>query len=61
MATSSFIEAIQNQPGIYVACLEEIGYHQGWLSHAGLLAAAEKMNKTEYGDYLRNLIHMAKH
>jgi len=55
LSASSYIEAIQNRQGLYVACLEEIGYHQGWLSKAGLLAAADRMKKTEYGEYLTYL------
>jgi len=55
LSASSYIEAIQNRQGLYVACLEEIGYHQGWLSKAALLAAADRMKKTEYGEYLAYL------
>ncbi|OHD14835.1 MAG: glucose-1-phosphate thymidylyltransferase [Spirochaetes bacterium GWB1_48_6] len=55
LSASSYIEAIQNRQGLYVACLEEIGYHQGWLSRDGLLAAADLMKKTEYGEYLAYL------
>ncbi len=53
LAASSFIEAIQNRQGLYVACLEEIGYHQGWLSRENLLRDADRMGKTEYAEYLR--------
>jgi glucose-1-phosphate thymidylyltransferase len=55
LAASSFIEAIQNRQGLYVACIEEIAYRKGWLSRDGLLAAADAQNKTEYGEYLRFL------
>jgi glucose-1-phosphate thymidylyltransferase len=55
LAASSFIEAIQKRQGLYVACLEEIAYKKGWLDKTGLLAAAERMKKTEYGEYLRYL------
>jgi glucose-1-phosphate thymidylyltransferase len=55
LAASSFIEAIQKRQGLYVACLEEIAYKKGWLDRPGLLAAAERMKKTEYGEYLRYL------
>ncbi len=55
LSASSYIEAIQNRQGLYVACLEEIGYHQGWLSREGLLVAADRMKKTEYGEYLAYL------
>jgi glucose-1-phosphate thymidylyltransferase len=52
---SAFIKTIQKRQGLYVACIEEIAYHQGWLDRAGLLAAAAGMKKTEYGDYLAGL------
>ena len=56
LEASSFIEAIQKRQGLYVACLEEIAYRKLWLSKEGLLAAAEAMGKTEYGEYLRFLV-----
>ena len=49
---SAFIKTIQKRQGLYVACLEEIAYHKGWLSRAELLEAANRMQKTEYGEYL---------
>lgn len=52
---SAFIKTIQKRQGLYVACIEEIAYHQGWLDRAGLLAAAAGMKKTEYGEYLAGL------
>jgi glucose-1-phosphate thymidylyltransferase len=50
---SAFIKTIQKRQGLYVACIEEIAYRKGWLSRDGLLAAADRMKKTEYGEYLR--------
>jgi glucose-1-phosphate thymidylyltransferase len=35
--------------------LEEIAYHQGWISVELLLEQAEKLKKTSYGDYLRKV------
>jgi glucose-1-phosphate thymidylyltransferase len=55
LAASSFIETIQKRQGLYVACLEEIAYRKGWLDRTGLLKAAERMKKTEYGEYLAYL------
>lgn len=57
LEASSFIEALQKRQGLYVACLEEIAYKKGWLSKEGLVAAAEKMKKTEYGEYVLGLVH----
>lgn len=55
LAASSYIEAIQNRQGLYIACLEEIAHAKGWLTKDALLAAAERHKKTEYGDYLAYL------
>src|SRR5208337_4601454 len=60
LAASSFIEAIQKRQGLYVACIEEIAFHKGWLELDGLLRAADRMKKTEYGEYLSYLASSAK-
>ena len=49
---SAFIKTIQKRQGLYVACLEEIAYHKGWIDREMLYKAAERMKKTDYGDYL---------
>lgn len=49
---SSFVQAVQKRQGLYVACLEEISYKQGWISKEQLLSLAEPMAKTEYGQYM---------
>jgi glucose-1-phosphate thymidylyltransferase len=60
LAASSFIEAIQKRQGLYVACIEEIAFHKGWLELDGLMRAADRMKKTEYGEYLNYLAGSAK-
>ena len=49
---SNFIATIQKRQGLYVSCIEEIAYKQGWLSKAQLLELAAGY-KTDYGEYLR--------
>lgn len=53
---SSYIEAIEKRQGLQVACLEEIAYNNEWIDTEQLLAAAEKMGKSEYGKYLKSLV-----
>ena len=52
LTASSFIEAVQTRQGLYVACLEEIAYNNGFITKEQLLAQAEKLKASEYGDYL---------
>lgn len=55
LEASSFIETIQKRQGFYIACLEEIAYNNGWITREDLLEMAEKLEKTEYGRYLKDL------
>jgi glucose-1-phosphate thymidylyltransferase len=52
LEASNFIATIQKRQGMYVSCIEEIAYHNGWISKQELLALASSY-KTEYGEYLR--------
>ncbi len=49
---SSFVQAVQKRQALYIACLEEISYRQGWISKEQLIKLAEPMIKTEYGEYM---------
>ncbi len=53
LEAANFIETIQKRQGLYVACVEEIAYRRGWISRALVMASAESMRNTEYGEYLR--------
>ena len=52
---ANFIEAVQTRQGLYVACLEEIAYNNGFINKEQLLSQADKLNTTEYGQYLYKL------
>ena len=56
MEASHFVQTIEARQGLKVACLEEIAYHQGWLSAAQLARQAEALSKTGYGQYLQRLL-----
>lgn len=49
---ANFIEAVQTRQGLYVACLEEIAYKNGFIDKAMLLTQAGRLKTTEYGQYL---------
>ena len=52
LEASNFIATIQKRQGMYVSCIEEIAFANGWLSKENLLKLAAGY-KTTYGDYLK--------
>ena len=48
----NFIETIQKRQGMYVACIEEIAFNNGWITKDSLLEIAKGF-KTDYGAYLK--------
>ncbi|MDR2840234.1 MAG: glucose-1-phosphate thymidylyltransferase RfbA [Paludibacter sp.] len=52
LEASNFIATIQNRQGLFVACLEEIAYRNGYISREKLLQLAEPLKKNTYGQYL---------
>ncbi len=57
LEASNFVEAIQKRQGFYIACLEEIAYHNGWINAEKVLKLAKNLEKTEYGSYLIDLVN----
>jgi len=55
LEASQYIETIQKRQGLYVACLEEIAYQQGYIDKNQLLSLAQSLEKTAYGQYLCDL------
>ena len=56
MEASHFVQTIEARQGLKVACLEEIAYHQGWLSAEQLRSQAQALGKTGYGQYLLRIL-----
>ncbi|ACC98420.1 Glucose-1-phosphate thymidylyltransferase [Elusimicrobium minutum Pei191] len=52
---SIFIEALETRQGLKIACLEAIGFKNGWITMEQLLASGEKMKNTEYGQYILSI------
>jgi len=51
-----FVQTVENRQGLKVACLEEIAFHQGWISKEELIKQADSLKNTGYGEYLAKLI-----
>jgi glucose-1-phosphate thymidylyltransferase len=39
-----------------IACLEEIGYLNGWITKEDVLNVYEELKKNQYGQYLKDVI-----
>ena len=57
---STFIEVIEKRQGLKVACLESIGYENGWLTADEVRRVAQPMIKNQYGQYLLKLTEQAE-
>ena len=56
LEASSFIATLQKRQGLQVACPEEVAYRQKWITADELIKAAQPLAKTNYGQYLLNLL-----
>jgi glucose-1-phosphate thymidylyltransferase len=56
LEAAQFVHAIEERQGFKVACLEEIGWRNGWLGADALAERARDLAKTPYGKYLSDLI-----
>ncbi|WP_085710812.1 MULTISPECIES: glucose-1-phosphate thymidylyltransferase RfbA [unclassified Pseudomonas] len=61
LEASHFVHTIEQRQGLKVACLEEIAYHNGWITAAQLAVQAEALKKTGYGQYLSKLLAVGPH
>ena len=52
---SIFVEVIEKRQGQKIACLEEIAWRNGWITHEELRRLAEPMQTNQYGQYLLKL------
>jgi len=55
LEASHFIETIERRQGLKIACVEEIAYHNRWISKRKLRVLAVPLAKSGYGEYLRRV------
>ena len=54
--TGKFVETIESRQGLKIACPEEIGWRNGWVSDQQLIKLGEELKKNKYGQYLKGLV-----
>ena len=51
-----YVRAIEQRQGQRVACLEEIAFRAGWIDFEQARAAASKLSKSGYGQYISQVL-----
>lgn len=57
MDAANFIRVVEERQGLKIACPEEIAYRQGFIDAEKLIAIAEPVRKSGYGEYLLNMVN----
>jgi glucose-1-phosphate thymidylyltransferase len=55
LEASQYVQTIEHRQGLKVACLEEIGFNNGWIDREQLIRQGKFLSKTGYGQYLLKL------
>lgn len=55
LKAGQYVQTIEENQGIKIACLEEIAYRMGFLDKETILANAEKYKNNEYFSYVKDL------
>lgn len=56
LEAGQFVQTIEKRQGLKVACLEEIGFKNGWVSLESLTKQAQKFDNSSYGEYLGKVL-----
>ena len=56
LEAGQFIQTIEKQQGLKIACLEEIAFRNKWIDENQLEETAIKLEKTKYGKYLMKVL-----
>jgi glucose-1-phosphate thymidylyltransferase len=56
LMAGQFVQTIEARQGLKIACLEEIAWQQRFIDDEALRRHAERHRKTDYGEYLRQLL-----
>lgn len=57
LEAGQYVQTVEKQQGLKLACLEEIAWRKGWISDQELAERAHRLRKTGYGHYLSSLLN----
>ncbi len=53
---TNFVKTIESHQHRKIACLEEIAYHNGWITREQVLETYQVLKKNQYGQYLKDVL-----
>lgn len=56
LQAAEFVHVIEKRQGLKIACPEEIGFNQGWVTKEQLARQVVRLGKSGYGQYLKRFI-----
>lgn len=59
LEAGEFVATIEKKTGLMIGCIEEIAYRNKWITKEQLVKLAERLEKTDYGQYLKRLVETA--
>jgi glucose-1-phosphate thymidylyltransferase len=52
LESAHYISTIQNRQGLYIGCIEEIAFYNGWINTDQLYRLGQEQQASDYGKYL---------
>jgi glucose-1-phosphate thymidylyltransferase len=56
MQASEYVRVIEDRQGHKIGCIEEIAWHNGWITAQDVARLAQPLEKSGYGTYLQRLV-----
>lgn len=54
---AEFVRTLEKRQGFKIACPEEVAFRMGLIDQSGLMRAVDKLGKSTYGTYLRDILN----
>ena len=52
---TSYVRAIEERQGLKIACIEEVAYRMGFITHGAFLKLVDRFQNSAYAEYLRQV------